>query len=101
MGKTQERIIKARDIQTYLQLKKEGWRTAWSGEGKICMTKPYNALAIDPPLASRVPCPYCRARRGHWCRRNGRSMMGKWHGSRLTRASKEFKVGKYAKQTKT
>lgn len=35
-----EVIIAGRNIIEYLRLKKAGYVTVWSGEGKICMKKP-------------------------------------------------------------
>jgi len=34
-----EIIISAQNIIEYMRLKKEGYRTAWCGEGKICLVK--------------------------------------------------------------
>jgi hypothetical protein len=33
-------IIKATEFGKYMALKEKGYRTVWSGEGKICMEKP-------------------------------------------------------------
>jgi hypothetical protein len=33
-------IIKGRDVIEYLRLRKEGYVTLWSGEGKICLKAP-------------------------------------------------------------
>jgi hypothetical protein len=30
-------IIKHTDLKTYLTLKAAGWRTLWTGNGKICL----------------------------------------------------------------
>ncbi len=35
-----EEIVVVNDVVRYLQLKKEGYRVIWVGEGKICMAPP-------------------------------------------------------------
>lgn len=33
------KMIKARDLMSYFRLRKKGYKTLWSGEGKICLAK--------------------------------------------------------------
>jgi hypothetical protein len=39
MAKKDEVVIAGRNIMEYLRLKRAGWRTAWTGEGKICLVR--------------------------------------------------------------
>ncbi len=32
-------IIKASEINKYFELKKQGYKTLWAGEGKICLVR--------------------------------------------------------------
>jgi hypothetical protein len=34
------RLIKFTDLKTYLELKNDGWKTIWTGEGKIALRPP-------------------------------------------------------------